>query len=606
MPLPSYQVLLSFGGGGAVNITEYVQSISINRGIDRNLDDFSAGSLSITFVNNDRVFDPLNSSSPLWRTGFGYSLVQPGGQILVNSNGVRRFTGFVQDWSFSYDDAGFDATATVTALDLMYKISTAEFTGGTAYAVQATSDRINTIMESKGFTSLDFLGVRGGQTLLGWDVREPGDNVLSYLQNVARSEPADFFCNASGRMVLKDRSFTNYQWENSARYNYVTQPATANKQSNDNPDGTWLLLGSQSSAIPNLYDRPPWRGGTVEDTINPPDSFVGFDYRDITPARYGPSGLSYAFAGSLRGVNGTYDISAFLYDENFGVIASTAITVTSSSTAQWVDFQTSLDATSKVAGVQFTAGVFGGTAFTVFGDGFIIEPQGTSVNYFNGSYNPYENTASTDYEVAWSADIYASQSGLLTSTATAIAAPVLVTFADANSQGTAFGNGTGIPFTNLDVVYASEQLYNEVQVVGVNRSFVAEDLDSQDLYGLRTYSQTDNLTTSTTKPKAIASALLGEFRRPEYRANRLTVALESLTTTQQTQVLGIEIRDVVRVCFRPSNQGDVVDKFYQVLGVSADADVERDALTLNLASLDNLSFRFDSPYLGVLDTDTLA
>jgi hypothetical protein len=123
---------------------------------------------------------------------------------------------------------------------------------------------------------------------------------------------------------------------------------------------------------------------------------------------------------------------------------------------------------------------------------------------------------------------------------------------------------------------------------------------------LRTYSQTDNLTTSTTKPRAIASALLGEFRRPEYRANRLTVALESLTTTQQTEVLGIEIRDVVRVCFRPSNQGDVVDKFYQVLGVSADADVERDAITLNLASLDNLSFRFDSPYLGVLDTDTLA
>jgi hypothetical protein len=70
--------------------------------------------------------------------------------------------------------------------------------------------------------------------------------------------------------------------------------------------------------------------------------------------------------------------------------------------------------------------------------------------------------------------------------------------------------------------------------------------------------------------------------------------------------LGIEIRDVVRVCFQPSAQGGVVDKFYQVLGVNANVDVERDSLTLNLASLDNLPLRLDSPYLAVFDTGTLA
>jgi hypothetical protein len=182
----------------------------------------------------------------------------------------------------------------------------------------------------------------------------------------------------------------------------------------------------------------------------------------------------------------------------------------------------------------------------------------------------------------------------------------VLTFADANSQGTAYGNGTGIPFTNLEVVYASEQLYNKVQVVGINATAVVEDTASQLLYGLRGYGQTDNLTTSTTKPASIASAFLGEFRLPEYRANQLTVALESLGSAVQTSVLGIDIRDVVRVCFQPSAQGAVVDKYYQVLGISANVDVERDAVTLNLASLDNLSFRLDSPFLGVLDTGTLA
>jgi hypothetical protein len=537
----------------------------------------------------------------------GYTLVQPAGRIRISSNGVRRFTGFIQDWDFNYEESGFDATATLTALDMMYRVSNASFTGGTAWQVESTSDRIKTVMNYNGFASLEYGGVRGGQTLLGYDVNEPGDNVLAYLQNVARSEPADFYSNASAVMQLKDRSFTNYAWTNTMRYNFVAYPATATLISNDNLFTGWSLIGSPTTAISSLYGGQLWRGGTVVDPEVPADSIVGFEYKDINPGRYNETGLTYTFAGSLRGVSGTYNISAFLLDNTGAVTDSTAITVSSTATTQWVNYQTSLTAAgSSVGGVQFVANVTGGTSFTVYGDGFIVEPAGTSVNYFDGTYNPYTSSASTAYEVAWSGDVYASQSGLLTSVATAVSTATVLTFADANSQGTAYGNGTGIPFTDLEVVYASEQLYNKVQVVGVNATAVVEDTASQLLYGLRGYGQTDNLTTSTTKPAEIASAFLGEFRLPEYRANQLTVALESLGSAVQTSVLGVEIRDVVRVCFQPSAQGGVVDKYYQVLGVNSNTDVERDAVTLNLASLDNLSFRLDSPYLGVLDTGILA
>jgi hypothetical protein len=607
MPLPTYVVELQFGSSGYIDVTQYVQNVSISRGINRNLDDFSAGQVSVAFVNNDRVFDPLNTSSPLWYGAGGYTIVQPAGRIRISSNGVRRFTGFVQDWDFTYDESGFEGTATVTALDLMYRVSNASFTGGTAWQVESTSDRIKTVMNYNGFGAFEYAGVRGGQTLLGYDVNNPGDNVLAYLQNVARSEPADFFSNASAVMQLKDRSFTNYAWTNSMRYNFVAYPATATLISNDNLFTGWSLIGSPTTAISSLYGGQLWRGGTVVDPDVPADSIVGFEYKDINPGRYNETGLTYTFAGSLRGVSGTYNISAFLLDNTGAVTDSTAITVSSTATTQWVDYQTSLTAAgSSVGGVQFVANVTGGTSFTVYGDGFIVEPAGTSVNYFDGTYNPYTSSASTAYEVAWSGNVYASQSGLLTSVSSAITAPTVLTFADANSQGTAYGNGTGIPFTDLEVVYASEQLYNKVQVVGVNATAVVEDTASQLLYGLRGYGQTDNLTTSTTKPAEIAAAFLGEFRLPEYRANQLTVALESLGSAVQTSVLGIEIRDVVRVCFQPSAQGGVVDKYYQVLGVNANVDVERDAVTLNLASLDNLSFRLDSPYLGVLDTGILA
>ena len=606
MPLPSYVVELSFGSSGFVDVTQYVQSISIGRGINRNLDDFSAGSVSVTFVNNARVFDPLNTSSPLWYVSGGYTIVQPAGRIRVSSNGVRRFTGFVQDWEFDYNESGFDATATVSALDMIYRVSQAVFTGGTAWQVESTGERIKTVMNYNSFGASEYAGVQGGQTLLGYDVNQPGDNVLSYLQNVARSEPADFYSNASAVMQLKDRSFTNYLFTNSSRYNFVSYPGTATLYDDAIKSG-WVLLGSVATATPSLYGGQLWLGGTVADPFNPPDSIVGFEYKDVSPNRYNNTGLTYTFAGSLRGVSGTYNIDAFLLDDTGAVTDSTAITVSSTATTEWVDYQTSITAAgTSVGGVQFAAYVTGGTAFTVIGDGFIIEPAGTSVNYFDGTYNPYVSSASTAAEVAWSGTVYASQSGLTLSVATAITAPTLVTFADMNSQGTAYGNGTGIPFTDLQVVYASEQLYNQVQVAGINATAVVFDSTSQSLYGVRGYGQTDNLTVSTTRPAEIAAAFLGEFRLPEYRASQLTVALESLTTVQQTAVLAIDIRDVVRVCFQPSAQGGVVDKFYQILGINSDTDVERDAITFSIASLDNMSFRLDSPYLGVLDTDTLA
>ena len=111
MALPTYTVTLQFGSSSAVDVTSYVKSISFNKGINRLLEDYSAGNLSITFVNNSRVFDPLNTSSPLWYGAGGYTIVQPAGKVVVTANSIRRFTGWVQDWNFTYDSAGLNGEA---------------------------------------------------------------------------------------------------------------------------------------------------------------------------------------------------------------------------------------------------------------------------------------------------------------------------------------------------------------------------------------------------------------------------------------------------------------------------------------------------------------
>jgi hypothetical protein len=612
MALPTYFVELSFGDSGYIDVTEYVQSISISRGINRVLDDFSAGSLSVTFVNNERVFDPLNTSSPLWYVAGGYTIVQPAGQIRVRSSAFTRFLGTVQDWQFTFNDAGFDGQATVTALDQLYEVSLAGFTGGTQYEVEATSDRIKSVMSANSFGTATYAGVRGMKTLVGYDQNLPGDNVLSYLQNVARSEPADFYASRAGVVQLKDRSFTNYEWTNTTRSNFVTYPATATILDNteslvvgENRSG-WELIGTQATATTSAYGGFVWRGGTVVDLVTPANSYVGFAHVDYNPTRYANSGLTYTFAGLIRGAVGNFDIATIALDTTGQAQTVASTVVISSASTAWNAFSLTVTSSGTVGGVRVSASIAGGTTFSIIGDGFIVEPAGTSVNYFDGDWNPYAGmtSASTAYEIAWSGIPRESQSGLLTSVAGTVAAQTVRTFADENSQS--LYSGTAIPFTDLQVVYASEQLYNKVQVVGINATAVATDTVSQGLYGVRDYSQTDNLTTSTSKPAEIASAFLGEFRLPEYRAEQITIALEALTTTQQNNVLGIDIRDLVRVGFKPSNTGDVVDKYYQVLGVNTNVDVERDAITFNLASLDNLPFRLDSTYLGVLDTDTLA
>ena len=612
MALPSYVVELQFGASSYVDVTQYVQSISIGRGINRVLDDFSAGSLSITFVNNARVFDPLNTSSPLWYAAGGYTMVQPAGNIRVSSNSIRRFTGYVQTWDFTYGESGFDGQATVTALDFMYQVANANFTGGTQYEVEATSDRIKSVMAANGFGTATYADVYGGHTLVGYDENLPGDNVLSYLQNVARSEPADLFSSASAVMELKDRSFTNYVWTNTSRYNFVTYPATATiipaGQSitvGQNSSG-WELIGTQATATTSAYGGFVWRGGTVVDLVTPANSYVGFAHLDYNPQRYAATGLTYTFAGLIRGVAGNFDIAAIALDTTGQAQTVASTTVVSASSTAWNSFSLTVTSSGTVGGVRVSASTSGGTTFSIIGDGFIVEPAGTSVNYFDGDWNPYAGmtSASTAYEIAWAGTPRESQSGLLTSVASAVSAPAVYSFAAGNAQS--IFAGTAIYFTDIQVVYGSEQLYNDVQVVGINATAVAEDTSIQSLYGLRGYSQTDNLTTSTTKPSEIASAFLGEFRLPEFRAEQISFALESLSTAHQNIVLGIEIRDVVRVAFQPSATGANVDKYYQVLGINSNSDVERDAITFNLASLDNLPFRLDSTYLGVLDTDTLA
>jgi len=117
--------------------------------------------------------------------------------------------------------------------------------------------------------------------------------------------------------------------------------------------------------------------------------------------------------------------------------------------------------------------------------------------------------------------------------------------------------GTAIPFTNLSVVYGSENLYNEIRVSRTGGgTATAQDPQSISDYGLRNYSQDGLLLSSDDQLVDLALFFAERFSQPEYRFDALEVALHKLEPADQNEVLSAEIGSIAKVTFTPNGIGD--------------------------------------------------
>jgi hypothetical protein len=168
---------------------------------------------------------------------------------------------------------------------------------------------------------------------------------------------------------------------------------------------------------------------------------------------------------------------------------------------------------------------------------------------------------------------------------------------------------TVIPFADLEVVYGSEQLYNRI-VLSNNKvvpdEAIAEDSDSQVVYGPRSYSNTGLLNDSATDLQYLADFLLTRFKQPQYRFQSLSVILDVLTEAQQNKVLDLEIGDIVNVRFTPSGIPPVIEQYSRVIGVNHDWSNNEKRVNLSLERLDFTLFILDDALFGILDDDRLS
>ena len=203
--MPAPDVLVQIGGSGTAfyDVTSYTTSVTISRGLSRELDRFTTGSANLSFTNQTRAFDPFYTSSPF------YPNIQPRKNMkvstIVSGSTAVQFTGLVEDWSLDFEVEG-DSTASAACVDGFILFGGQQLNQHTATA-QTTGARIGAVLDrtevawSASLRDLD----TGVQTLQA-DVVEQGREVLEYLQLVAASEPGLLFMSKANKVTFRDRN----------------------------------------------------------------------------------------------------------------------------------------------------------------------------------------------------------------------------------------------------------------------------------------------------------------------------------------------------------------------------------------------------------------
>lgn len=168
------------------------------------------------------------------------------------------------------------------------------------------------------------------------------------------------------------------------------------------------------------------------------------------------------------------------------------------------------------------------------------------------------------------------------------------------------GSAAGVPYVGIGVDLSSELLFNEVSITregGVTQT--ATDAASQAKYGVQSLVFSDALLASDTEALNLANYLLGLYKNPLVRVQRVEVELAGLTTAQQERVLSLDLGDISQVIFTPNGIGDAISLQVKVIGINHSIGVsshrvifETDSTATNLFILDDVAF-------GILDSGVL-
>ncbi len=188
----------TLGGTTFADLTSIVESVNITRGRNRQLDQFNAGTATITFDNSSRILDPLNTAS------IYYPYVLPRCPVQILANGVPIYIGLITDWNLDYDLANDDKM--FAACSDQFTVLSNQALNAVTPSAELSSTRVNTVLN---YSEINYQGARsigtGSSTLGAYDIAQD-TNVLNYLQTVTTSEQGYLYMSANGTLTFKGRT----------------------------------------------------------------------------------------------------------------------------------------------------------------------------------------------------------------------------------------------------------------------------------------------------------------------------------------------------------------------------------------------------------------
>jgi hypothetical protein len=200
----------TLGGIQFADLTSMVQSVNINRGRSRQLQEFNAGTATISFWNKSRALDPLNTASPYWNATANMTGIVPRLPVQILANGIPIYTGVIQDWNVDYDLGNNDIVYASCADD--FTVLASATLGNNTVVEQQTGARIDTVLNYGEVLYQGARSIATGSSTLGGTAADAdfsiqqGTSVLNYLQDVTNAEQGYLFMSAQGTLTFKGRS----------------------------------------------------------------------------------------------------------------------------------------------------------------------------------------------------------------------------------------------------------------------------------------------------------------------------------------------------------------------------------------------------------------
>ena len=186
------------GGISYVDVTSDLIQFSTGRGRSRELERTNAGQLSISLRNEERQFDPLNDNSVFKQ----YTV--PRKPVRVSVDGIRVFTGVIDDWNYTYSMNGL-SVADVDASDA-FSLFAREENSGASVVQELSGSRVNEALDqiTIAWPTLE-RDIDAGNAELAAGIID--GNALSYLQQIEESESGFVFISRGGKVAFRERLF---------------------------------------------------------------------------------------------------------------------------------------------------------------------------------------------------------------------------------------------------------------------------------------------------------------------------------------------------------------------------------------------------------------